>query len=351
MNNLIVASGLNHIAIKIFQNLNDQDLDTCTKVQESWKILIVDQRFFWNRILIRKIENLRKQHPKLMSDAEVILEFKHHIQTYNKIAQDSMKNSSLNQKRKWLTTHINFGVLETFEISKEWINFLSDFFLIKNTAKFRRMTQLFQNIDEKNIAKKKMSPIEFAAYDGHLEIVKFIVENIKARNMNYQDIHLNPHSQQLILENCTPLHCAASRGHIEVVKYFCQELKNLNCYDAFRSTPLHYASHVGQVDIVKLFVEQYQVFSSHIDNFLRTPLHEAVRFGYFNVVKILVPTMNNISTQDVEGKTPLDYAVEGGYYNIVNFLKARSAQQGEFSSLISKGMALGFYIDHSKAQV
>ena len=352
MNNLILAAGLNHIAIKIFQNLNDQDLDACTKVQESWKILIEDQRFYWNRILIRKIENLRKQHPKLMSDTEVIREFKHHIQSYNKIAQDSMKNSSLSQKRKWLTTHINFGVLETFEISKEWINFLSDFFLIKNTDKFRRMTILIQNIDEKNIAKTKMSPIEFAAYDGHLEIVMFIVENIKARNtMNYQDTHLNPHSQQLILEQCTPLHCAASRGHIEIVKYFCKELKNLNCFDAFRSTPLHYASHVGHAEIVKLLVDQHQVFSSPKDNFLRTPLHEAVRFGYFSVVKILVPTMNDISTQDFEGKTPLDHAVEGGYYNIVNFLKARSAKQGEFSSLISKSMALGFYVGPPKAQV
>ena len=144
---------------------------------------------------------------------------------------------------------------------------------------------------------------------------------------------MNPHSQQLILEQCTPLHCAASKGHIEIVKYFCQELKNLNCFDAFRSTPLHYASHVGHAEIVKLLVDQHQVFSSPNDNFLRTPLHEAVRFGYFNVVKILVPTMNDISTQDFEGKTPLDRAVEGGYYNIVNFLKARSGRASDAEAI------------------
>ena len=73
--------------------------------------------------------------------------------------------------------------------------------------------------------------------------------------------------------------------------------------------------------------------------------------GHFNVVQILVPKMSDISTQDVQGKTPLDLAIEGGYYKIVNFLKARSAKQGEFSSIIDKHMNLGFYIGPPKPEV
>ena len=59
-----------------------------------------------------------------MSDSEIQSEFNHHIKTYNKLAEKSMKNSTMAQKRKWLSIHVNYGALDTFEISKDWINFL-----------------------------------------------------------------------------------------------------------------------------------------------------------------------------------------------------------------------------------
>ena len=50
--------------------------------------------------------------------------FNYHIKTYNKLAEKSMRNSTMTQKRKWLSIHVNYGALDTFEISKDWINFL-----------------------------------------------------------------------------------------------------------------------------------------------------------------------------------------------------------------------------------
>ena len=73
---------------------------------------------------------------------------------------------------------------------------------------------IFQDLDVKNIAKNKMTPMEFGAFNGHIEIVKFIIKLIKTLNPFYQDIHLNPHSQQKTLELCTPLHCASSKVRI-----------------------------------------------------------------------------------------------------------------------------------------
>ena len=101
----------------------------------------------------------------------------------------------------------------------------------------------------------------------------------------------------------------------------------------------------------KVILRDIQNFSEPCDNFQQTPLHEAARHGHFNVVQILVSKMTDISTQDINGKAPLDYAIEGGYYKIVNFLKARSAKQGEFSSIINKHMTLGFYIGPTKPEV
>ena len=60
MNNLINIPGLNHIAIKIFENLCDKDLKSCTVVDELWKILIESQKFYWERFITRKIEDLRQ---------------------------------------------------------------------------------------------------------------------------------------------------------------------------------------------------------------------------------------------------------------------------------------------------
>ena len=124
MNDFVIIPGLNNIAVKIFENLNENDLKSCLEVSEAWKSLIETQIFYWRHFIIRKIENLRKQHPKLMSDSEIQSEFNHHIKTYNKLAEKSMKNSTMAQKRKWLSIHVNYGALDTFEISKDWINFL-----------------------------------------------------------------------------------------------------------------------------------------------------------------------------------------------------------------------------------
>ena len=135
------------------------------------------------------------------------------------------------------------------------------------------------------------------------------------------------------------------------MKLFSQELKDLNCFDAFRSTPLHYASQRGQFEIVKYLIDEVKILAESKNNFLQTPLHEAVGHGYFNIVEILVPKMSDISTEDIDGKTPLDYATEGGYYKIVNFLKARSAKQGQFSSIVNKNMILGFYVGKTQPEV
>ena len=52
------------------------------------------------------------------------------------------------------------------------------------------------------------TPLHKASWDNHLEIVKYLVEEVK----------VNPDAQDEY--GCTPLHDASHWGHLEIIKYF-----------------------------------------------------------------------------------------------------------------------------------
>lgn len=52
-----------------------------------------------------------------------------------------------------------------------------------------------------------------SAFNGHLDIVKFLIEEIK----------VDPH--EAAYEDKTPLLISAEKGHLEVVKYLIEEIK------------------------------------------------------------------------------------------------------------------------------
>lgn len=52
------------------------------------------------------------------------------------------------------------------------------------------------------------------------------------------------------------LHWAADRGHLDIVRYLISELKaDVNCLDNERQTPLHYAAACGYLDVCKFLVD------------------------------------------------------------------------------------------------
>ena len=69
------APGLNHIVLKIFGYLEDDELVSCLVIKRSWKDFIENQRFFWNRVIDKKIMTLKRPYPSLMDDQEIHTEF------------------------------------------------------------------------------------------------------------------------------------------------------------------------------------------------------------------------------------------------------------------------------------
>lgn len=88
-----------------------------------------------------------------------------------------------------------------------------------------------------------LSAILFAANNGHLDLLKALVEvgaNIEDRSNNWK----------------TPLNWAATWGHFPCVKYLVDVGANISSYDAKGVTPLMAATQKGDVEIVKYLLDQ-----------------------------------------------------------------------------------------------
>ena len=178
--------------------------------------------------------------------------------------------------------------------------------------------------------------IHDAAKEGKLDVVK----NLLKKNPASLDITNN--------QGQTPLFLAAREGHLEVVKFFVEEAKA----DAFikdkqfGATPLHWSAWNGNLDLVKYLVkinpESIDITNnqgetplevakrctassadcSSVVEYLKTlSIHEAAKEGNLGVVKYLLkknPASVNISNGN--GETPVHLAAKKGHLQVVKFL-------------------------------
>jgi len=80
-------------------------------------------------------------------------------------------------------------------------------------------------------AKYGWRPLHFAANNGHVDVVRFLLE--KGANVNAQD-----HRGR------TPLHLAALDGHVDVVRFLLEKGANVNAQDHRGRTPLCIWQHM-----------------------------------------------------------------------------------------------------------
>ena len=86
------------------------------------------------------------------------------------------------------------------------------------------------------------SPLHFAAYNGHLEVCKLIMDNITDKNPTN-------------MEGETPFHFAAKKGQLAVCQFMLENLSDKNPRDRVGITPLHHSAQYGHVELCKLIME------------------------------------------------------------------------------------------------
>ena len=157
----------------------------------------------------------------------------------------------------------------------------------------------------------RATPLHLASGYGHLDIVRYFVEE---RNccVECRDEEEN-----------TPLHYAAEGGRFVIVQYLIREGCDPMCKDTYSRTPLYDACREGNLDVVKYLIEDANAECSCIDVVHATPLHIAALNGKLSVVKLLVEDyLCDPEVKDRNGHTPADKAKSKGHTHVTSYLSS-----------------------------
>ncbi|EGR44163.1 uncharacterized protein TRIREDRAFT_70907, partial [Trichoderma reesei QM6a] len=122
----------------------------------------------------------------------------------------------------------------------------------------------------------------------------------------------------------TPIQQAAQNGHVEVVKILLeagvQVDPHMDSYDIEMPSPLWLAAQGGHVELVELLIRKgaYVNFSVHPSK--RLPIHAATEDGHTETVHLLIINGADIDAREEDGWSPLAIAANQNHIGVVNLL-------------------------------
>jgi hypothetical protein len=135
------------------------------------------------------------------------------------------------------------------------------------------MISLFADSIDISTLCSRGTALHIAAAEGHLDMVKLLVEAYHADVAQVDRLGSNA------------LHHAARSGNIECLKYLQERGLNYNDTDKKGNTVLHYACSSGSIDVVQLVLEHQSVLSIQNE---WSPLHWGYRNGDPALIKLLL---------------------------------------------------------------
>jgi hypothetical protein len=123
----------------------------------------------------------------------------------------------------------------------------------------------------------------------------------------------------------TPLHDAAWNGHVEITRLLLQNGAEVNAKDRWDRTPLHLAAANGHVDILHLLVENGADLEAQ-ENGGERALHEAALHGHLPFIQELISRYHvDINARVNDGSTALTLARHGfphPHPTVITFLQS-----------------------------
>ncbi|CAI7644561.1 unnamed protein product [Penicillium bialowiezense] len=166
----------------------------------------------------------------------------------------------------------------------------------------------------------KRDPLTWAALNGHVSVVKMLLDHGVAPLQHDEDGH-------------TPISLAALNGHTEIVELFLDYHVDPNPEDIRKKIPLTEASYRGHHETVKLLLNRgaHPEPQSYCN---RTPLQWACYNGSIEIVRILIDHSHDqtrafgapndycidIGRRDCQGNSAVAYALDYGHHDIIHLL-------------------------------
>ena len=156
-----------------------------------------------------------------------------------------------------------------------------------------------------------MNAILWACHDGHLDIVKLLLEDGRSSIDSIDE------------EKWTPLHHAIMRNNVDIALYLISKGANVNAKQNEGMTPLHYSATMGFVDCIKALSSAPGIDMNSRDEGGLTPLLWAVQTNHVEAVEALLEDDRvDPSLCDNDGANVLHWAAQSDL-TITNLVKGK----------------------------
>lgn len=205
--------------------------------------------------------------------------------------------------------------------------------------------------------------LQVASNQGHLEIVRSLLENGADANIHYgcygNALYLasaRNHFQivQLLLKNgaeinqkdrffCSALHIALTKGNLETVQLLLENGADANTQDANNMYVLQAASFGGNLKIVKLLIENGANINAQSSDF-SSALEIASYQGYLEIVQLLLKNGADVNIQGGYYATALQAALLNGHLEIGQLLLENGADSNIQAAPFEADLDLKYWI-------
>ena len=219
---------------EILDQLNPQSLVTCKGLSKFWYDQIDESRTYW----IRKIQIYTNDFNQYKEDW-AIFEKKTSLIILKELATALKVFRDLG-KEDWKDYKTSLTMLK-LESEDQWspLHIGAKFGL----ELFKEIALKFKNINPAN--NNGETPLHSAAKSGHLDICKFILENVQEDKYPADNVGF------------TPLHYAAILGNLEIFKFIVTNVENENPGSGI--APYHCAIHLGKKEICQFIEKKYNI--------------------------------------------------------------------------------------------